>query len=450
MSKYTVILPLQAQVPENQLLSEYIKYSIEFDIFCPENGCKNIKANGFDSKFAYPVQFYFCNVHRRTFYAHTSWLMKKFTEIIIQRILLKCFLGSISNVEIAERYNLSASTLSTMINHCDDFVDSIIDKINTKRKLYAHTQLPAILKEVIWIDETFFKVGKQSWALILAVDYNGRVLGWKFGRERKSVDIMDVLTQVGQYMPDWKVIIGDGAKPYTKAVRSFHKEAYLIQQFHSHPWEKARITKFEPNGEFLILENIIELDYQALLREPPQIGYAITKKIKVNVPKKKRGRKKGQKNGTGKKIKKKIKKLKRGPKTARISGRAFQFGHKLELMGIDWLQPPLIKNESPSKDIISQILWTTFMIFGNKSIVSNRVESVNAEFKNIIPSRGMHNENILENRIKRLIQLITMKSLNSDPNISIPVSARLGFNNLFQFVEPDIRNIENRKEVIVI
>ncbi len=87
-------------------------------------------------------------------------------------------------------------------------------------------------------------------------------------------------------MPNWKVVIGDEAKAYAKAIRSFHKRAYLIQQFHTHPWERVRITEFSP--EHMIREDLIELDFQALTKQCSQIGYAISKKYKVNVAKKRK------------------------------------------------------------------------------------------------------------------------------------------------------------------
>ncbi|MDH5403827.1 MAG: hypothetical protein OEY49_15120 [Candidatus Heimdallarchaeota archaeon] len=67
------------------------------------------------------------------------------------------------------------------------------------------------------------------------------------------------------------------------------------------------------------------------------------------------------------------------------------------------MQSTPIGVDIPSKDEISRMLWVSKMIFGNKSIVSNRVESVNSEFKLIIPNRGMQNENHIANRIKRLV-----------------------------------------------
>ena len=437
-------------MPENQSLELHFKQSIQFDILCPVSGCKEIKANGFDDNFSFPVQFYKCKEHRRSFYAHTSWLMKKLSEIIIQRILLLVFAGSVPGTHIAERYNLSASTLSNLINQSEKYVDAVISRIKADSMRFKRLQLPALLKDVIWIDETFFKVGKKSWALILAIDCNGRVLGWKFDRKRGSEEIREVLTQVGQFMPNWKIVIGDGAKPYAMAVRSFHKRAYLIQQFHTHPWERARITEFTPNGAHLIFENVVEVDYQALLQQSPQIGFAITKSYKVNVPKKKRGRKKGQKNGTGKKSKKNRIKKKRGSKSARKSGRAFQFGHNLNFMEVDWLQPASAEVDTPTKAVINRILWVTFMVFGNKSIVSNRIESLNSEFKLIIPNRGMHNENHILNRIKRLVQLKSAMTVASSSRMKLPVSARVGFNNLLHFFEADPSQIEFRKEEIKI
>lgn len=451
MQKYIANLSLQAQVPENQLLEPHFKQSIEFNILCPVSGCKEIKANGFDTKFDHPVQFYKCKVHGRNFYAHTSWLMKELADIVIRRILLMVFGGSVPGNEIAERYNLSAQTLSKLVNQSQNYVDYVIDRINEDSRKFMNLQLPAMLEDVIWIDETFFKVGKNSWALILAVDYNGRVLGWKFGKKREAKDIIEVLTQVGQCMPDWKVVIGDGARSYASAVRSFHKRAYLIQQFHTHPWKWAKITEFTPDGKHVIIENVVELDYQALLHETPQIGFAIRKSYKVNDAKNKRGRKKGQKNGTGKKKYKKKKekdKNKRGPKTARGSGRAFQFGHTMDFLKIDWLQSTPKGVEVPTTDEVSRMLWITTMVFRNKSIVSNRVESVNSEFKLIIPNRGMQNKNHIANRIKRLIQLKNALSLETNSHIKYPVSARLGFNNLMNFCSPNIKNILFRKEMV--
>ena len=148
-----------------------------------------------------------------------------------------------------------------------------------------------------------------------------------------------------------------------------------------------------------------------------------------------------------KKIKEKDKK-KRGPKTARGSGKAFQFGHTMDRLKIDWLQSTPNGVDVPDERDISRMLWTTLMVFSNKSIVSNRVESVNSEFKLIIPNRAMQNENHIINRIKRLFQLKNALSLNSNSQIASPVSARLGFNNLMNFFNPNIENLSFRKEVV--
>ena len=111
-------------------------------------------------------------------------------------------------------------------------------------------------------------------------------------------------------------------------------------------------------------------------------------------------------------------------------------------MQVNWLQPASPKVETPSKEVVTRVLWVAFMIFGNKSMVSNRIESLNSEFKLIIPNRGMRHENHILNRIKRLIQLKTAISMTSSSQMKLPVSARLGFNNLMQFFDPDPSKIE--------
>ncbi|MDH5403306.1 MAG: hypothetical protein OEZ01_14565 [Candidatus Heimdallarchaeota archaeon] len=78
------------------------------------------------------------------------------------------------------------------------------------------------------------------------------------------------------------------------------------------------------------------------------------------------------------------------------------------------------------------------------------MESVNSEFKLIILNRGMQNENHIANRIKRLVQLKNLSSVASSSRMTLPVSARMGFNNLMNFSKPNIENIEFIKEVIMI
>jgi transcriptional regulator with XRE-family HTH domain len=107
--------------------------------------------------------------------------MVRLTEIIIKRILLLVFSKSISQTQLAEQYHLSQSTINNLVNQSENYVNSLISRINAdQQKLanYLNNQLPAMLQQVIWIDETFFKVGRKSWALILIIDYNRRILGW--------------------------------------------------------------------------------------------------------------------------------------------------------------------------------------------------------------------------------------------------------------------------------
>jgi hypothetical protein len=65
-------------------------------------------------------------------------------------------------------------------------------------------------------------------------------------------------------------------------------------------------------------------------------------------------------------------------------------------------------------------------------------------------SWGVNNENRIRNRINRLIQLKSAITMTSSSQMKLPVSARLGFNNLMHFIAPDPFKIELKTEEVVI
>lgn len=285
--KYTAQLDIEAQVPEEPSLEPYLKYSIEFDILCPIAGCDSIKKNGKDHRHSQRTQWFWCKKHRVSFYAYTSWLMVKLTEIVIQRILLALFTGKNTGIQLARQYHISPSVISNLIHHCQDYVDHILSKIKESQEILKQDQefSKTSLKDIIWLDEIFFKVGGSSFPLIIAINGEYQVVGWKLGKTRKSVDIVEVLNQVTENQPNWSVLIGDGARPYPKALRLMKRNCYLIQHFHSKPWNVVQIHKFEVlSDKKTIKQSIIELQYNVFVSADPQVGFALEK---IHIPKKK-------------------------------------------------------------------------------------------------------------------------------------------------------------------
>ena len=75
MMSYQAQLMVQANVPENQQLELDLNYSIDYPIYCPINRCEHIKKNGFDHNHSVNPQWFKCNNHGNSFYAHTSWVI---------------------------------------------------------------------------------------------------------------------------------------------------------------------------------------------------------------------------------------------------------------------------------------------------------------------------------------------------------------------------------------
>lgn len=62
-----------------------------------------------------------------------------------------------------------------------------------QQALQLVTKLPVPLKDTIYKDETFFRVGKVLWVFILLVGARGNPLVWKFSRVRiVKVCIFDI------------------------------------------------------------------------------------------------------------------------------------------------------------------------------------------------------------------------------------------------------------------
>ena len=115
-------------------------------------------------------------------------------------------------------------------------MDLIIDKIKATQKILQDQQIQTENStELIWIDEMYFKVGKLKFALIIAINNDYQVVGWKLSSTTNSKDIEEVLQQVDQNTNKWFILIGDGNNAYIKALKERRQDCYLIQHIHSKP-----------------------------------------------------------------------------------------------------------------------------------------------------------------------------------------------------------------------
>jgi len=312
-------------------------------------------------------------------------------------------------------------------------------------------QCDTLEHQVIWLDETFFKIAKKSWALIMAINIRGEVVGWKLSHTRTSKDISEVLAMADTAMPDIRYIIGDGAKSYPSAVLRRKRDGYLIQHMHSHPWQDVRINHYEVLPNKSVTQSVVEVNYNSLYSNQLQVGYAVEKYHKPP-SNRKRGRPKGSKTRKRSERSLTSKPKRRGPKTPRSRGEAFVFQTNTttadQFLEVQWLEKEIKINHSSKDNLpvpflltIQSMLWTMFCLFSGKAMVSNRIESKNAEIKNIMPNRGLRSENNLRSRVEPFVMLHASKDHEDPAVLELPIGPRLGLMYLGRFMRPDIGNV---------
>ena len=458
---YHGMLRLEASETGETNIESFIKTSIEFEIFCPTCGPKkrNIKKNGPDKNHSARPQFFFCKRCNQSFYAHTSWVFEVLAKIEFERIIVSLFEERIKPKAVAAMYGVSASLISKILHHFQEAVDFKLNELAKKREQVKYlADWPICMDQAIWWDETFFRLGKVSWCLILLIDARGKPLAWKFGKTRTVVDYLNILQEIEHLLLARPIFIGDGASTYKKVCKQLRQECFLIEHLHTHPWEKARLHHFEVEPEAKkVVQTTLEIPYNSFTQNNPQVGRAIKRHHKIieSTPiKRSRGRPRGSKdkvkrqprNKQAKKVGSKNKK-KRGPKTVAKNGRRFHFHPKPIPVGwyIEWLDPPLLdpKLHTPSIESMELLLDLTYKIMKGGPIQSNRIENINRYIKAILPDRGLKTPDQtcryityhLNFRGRYPTEAITQSSFCT------PVSRTQAFKRVLTFFSPSIRDI---------
>lgn len=210
MNRYYAQLEAHCDVPEQRSLELDLNYSIRFPIFCPIDRCKSIKKNGFDRRHSQEPQWFKCKIHENSFYAHTSWTVVQLTQVIIIRILTMLFAGKKPANSLAAEYRINESTISKIIHQSKEYVVSVVETI--KKLQMQAMEISTDNTGIIWLDEIFFKAGKVSFPLILAINNDYQIVGWKLGKTRNGDDVLDVLKQVDK-VQSGMFLLQMGAEP---------------------------------------------------------------------------------------------------------------------------------------------------------------------------------------------------------------------------------------------
>lgn len=248
MSKhYLGQLQIEANVPNHEIINDFINVTVNFKILCPNCGPNNIniKKNGHDVKLKGRPQIYHCKTCKIHFFAHTSWIFTEFTELIIEQIMEDLFVEGLAPKAVSKKFNVSSSLVSNVRYHCFNILKQKIELLRSEANFGKKlTDLPLLTQSGIWWDETFFKINGHTYFLILIIDALGRVIAYKFSKSRTVNDYISMLLPILDELPEIPVFICDGASNYEGVIKNLGKDCFLIQHIHSHPWKKAKLHRF--------------------------------------------------------------------------------------------------------------------------------------------------------------------------------------------------------------
>ena len=236
-------LLIEANVPNHEIINDFINLTVTFEILCPKCDPKgiNIKKNGHDIKLKNNPQIFYCKICKKCFFSHTSWVFKEFTGLVVEQVMEDLFVEGICPKAISKKLNISSSLVTNIRYHCFNVLKRKIDLIRSEANLGKKmTELPLLTQSGIWWDETFFKINGQTYFLILIINALGRVLAYKFSKSRTVIDYTSMLLPIIDKLPEIPVFICDGNPTYEGVVKSLNKNCFLIQHIHSHPWDQVK------------------------------------------------------------------------------------------------------------------------------------------------------------------------------------------------------------------
>ena len=455
-------LQIEANVPNQNIINDFINVTVNFEIICPNCGPKDqkIKKNGHDVKLEGKPQIFYCNNCNKSFFAHTSWIFKEFTSLVIEKVITGLFIENLSPKSISKMFGLSSSLISKIRYQCFNLLKQKVSNIRLEAKNEKKFKdLPLVRQSGIWWDETFFKVNGSSYFLILIINALGEVLGYKFSKTRNEVDYLSILTPIMECIPETPIFICDGNPTYEGVVKSLQRKAFLIQHIHSKPWKDAKLHLFEPNEkDKSVNQTTISLPYDAFLKDKDIQMNAAMKTTIIKEPeffKRKRGRPKGKKDskkrpkyGTVKEKMMKRSLKKPGRQNLEEKGAQITFNPDPYVSG--W-NLKLIKNASKKNNLmnpdmknVKTLLDMTYEIMNGGAIQSNFIESKNSVVKRFLFRIGLKNIYQYDYLLgANLLSKGEMKECYwNDSIFNSTFNNSLGFSKLLTLFSPDISKIE--------
>jgi hypothetical protein len=356
--------------------------TFEIKIECPEtlNGCssENIIKRGHDTKVKGHPQHYECTDCERHFFPHTSGFFSKLETSINERLFSVLKDRKIDIALLCEILGSSPSTISNLLRY-------IVEKVAHHPKTELFWESP-INGEVVYIDETFIKILKKTWYLIVFLSEKGNVLAFKLVKKRCKEKILALFKKAEQRLgKKAKMMITDDFQVYKSVVTDLGRDMIHVRHIHSPPYGRIVVDMIEHQEKEIITRHYatsfdILLDTNTFLVQVSESVKKIHKKGKRGRPKGVRNRPKELVEEERRQKEEQKGQKKRGPKDPFKNAETHVYHYDKE----KGLFLPMYESDETFVECLQELL----KVFGNKHITTNPVENIFSVLKKLIDFRG--------------------------------------------------------------
>lgn len=356
------------------------KYSIKIPIRCPNvhNGCQSdhLIKTGHDTSVKSRTQKFYCKDCDCTFYAHTSGVFKDLDDLFHDFLINLVKDGRLDQKAISHAINCSNSTVSQIFKV---IANAIANSLAVKKAWNA-----PVAGSILFVDETWVKIQKRNWYIVVVVNEANQVLTWALIRRREADVILSIVEQaISRLESKPPVIVTDDFSTYKSVVVKLGYDLIHVRHIHKPPYGRMILDKIEhaPNKIQIVhvaTTNDIFCNSNTFL---VRLSHSELK----SPEKKKRGRKPGSRNGmkapyppSPKTVASKPKK--RGPKNAFKEG-IIQVYHYARKTG---LVCPL----GGADKKVAEMLELVGQYFPEKFVTTNLVENIFSALKKLVNFRG--------------------------------------------------------------
>jgi len=356
--------------------------TFDVEIECPDtlNGCssENVVKRGHDKKVKGEPQHYECKNCNRHFYAHTSGFFSKLERSINEHLFSVLKDGKIDYKLLGEILSSSLSTVSNILRF-------IVEKVANHPKTDVIWKGPSS-GEAIFIDETFIKIAKRMWYLIVFLSEKGNVLAFELVKKRTKEKILELFKKAEQRLDkEVKIFITDDFPTYKGVAIGLERDIIHVRHIHKPPYGRIVVDEITRKENEIITRHYATTN--DILVETNAFIVQVSESVKKKSENGKKGRKKAGKNRPKEVIeeqkrqkKEQSVKKKRGPKDPFKDAETHVYHYDKKRGEFR----PMFGSDEKFVACLIELL----KVFGNKHITTNPMENTFSVLKKLIDFRG--------------------------------------------------------------